>query len=135
MHKMQNARDHTPIVEVLEVAGVDIRKRVMVRAFGVRTPTIPSPGEVDIDLTISAGSTTEPSPGTSSATAIPTQKIADEIPTNARVMDVLLTTPRPLKSGPPTPVIGDPAEWMVHRSESLMRIKQKKETRRRGVFM
>jgi hypothetical protein len=136
VHKMQNTRDHAPIVEVLEAAGVEVREKVVVRASDVRSPTpsTPSLEVVDIDLT-STGSTPEPSPSLSSTT---TASVAEEIPTTgpsnlSKEEDDELESIVP---GPtPTLIIENTEDWMVRRSNSLTRIKEKKEARRRGCVV
>jgi len=126
MHKMQEPRDHAPIVEVLEAAGVEVCEKVRVRGpeDGCLIPTTPTSEVVDIDITTNA-STPELSPTTfTSETAF-----TAEVTTSSGCGDPSLG------SEPPIPVIADEAEWMVHRSQYLMRIKQKREARRRGEVL
>lgn len=126
VHKMQNPRGHAPIVEVLEAAGVHVCEKV--KAWEPET----APEEVvDIYITTTA-STPELPP-----TPLSTTTAGVSTSTDGKYMNSGLTTPahaaESLESEPPTPTIPDEAEWMVHRSEYLMKIKQKREARRRGV--
>lgn len=139
VHKMLNTRDHAPIVEVLEAAGVEVREKVMVRASGDRSPT-PSTlsSVVDIGLTITR-STPESSPTLSSTTAV---SVHEATPTRGasncsdeKAVGLESIVPGSLESECPTIVIENPEEWMARRSNSLTRIKEKKEARRRGCVV
>jgi len=128
VHKMQNIRGHAPIVEVLEAAGVHVCERVKVRGSesSATTPPTKSTSKV-VDI---CGSASKP--------------YAISLPTTIATSITSTTTSISFDRGdgnsglawvaePPTPVIADKVEWMVHRTESLTRIKQKKEARRRGA--
>ena len=130
VHKMQNVRGHAPIVEVLEAAGVDVREKVKVR--GSESSTTPSPTTPKSKVVDICASTAEP--------------MAISLPTTVATSITSTTTTSTSSDGeetrliapawtvePGTPVIVDKVEWMVHRTESLARIKQKKEARRRGA--
>ena len=136
VHKMQNTRDHTPIVEVLEAAGVDVREKVIIRASDVRCPTPTTPlHEVDeIDLTVY-----ESTPEHSPAPSLTTGPSTPEVPSTT-VFDYADNSDTSLGSvafgssefEPQAQIIENAEEWMVHRRYSLIRIKRKKEARRRG---
>jgi len=137
VHKMPNRRGHAPIVGVLEAAGVDVREKVKVRESDVRapTPSMPPHEVVDIDICISA-STPEPPPSLLSTTITETTSAKASAPTDGEDVNLGLTIPvrvaGPLAPELPTPIIADEARWMLHRSQSLSRIKQRREARRRG---
>lgn len=135
VHKMQNTRDHTPIVEVLEAAGVEVREKVIFRPSDVRCPTPTTPlHEVDeIDPTIYE-STPEHSPAPSLTTGpstpeVPSTTVFDCADNNDTSLG--LAAFGSSESEPQTP-IENAEEWMVHRRYSLARIKRKKEARRRA---
>lgn len=134
VHKMQDTRGHAPIVEVLEAAGVYVREKVKVR--GSEASTTSTTSKV-VDICNSAMSTPE-------ALAISLPKLASIATTIRSTTTSTSSDGDDTNSGlatpvwvvePPTPVIADKVEWMVHRTESLTRIKQKKEARRRGFSM
>lgn len=138
VHKMQNPRGHAPILEVLEAAGVDVCERVTVREPEVVIPAPNTPEEVDTDITTTA-STSEPSPTpplTTTATSATTS--TPKVPTPTSEGDMHLTVVIPahvdgsLRSESPTPIVADETKWMDLRRRSLVRIKQKREMRRRG---
>lgn len=136
VHKMQSPRDRTPIVEILEAAGVDVREKVMVRGTGVGSPALTTPTSevVDIGMTISA-STPEP-PQTPTSTKISFASVTSSVAkafTYSDDEDTKIGSTGSLGSEPPTPIIADEAEWMAHRIRSLIRIKQKREVRRKGM--
>jgi len=135
VHKMQNTRDHTPIVEVLEAAGVEVREKVIIRPSDVRcpTPTTPLRDVDEIDPTIYE-STPEHSPAPSLTTGpstpgVPPTMVFDCADNNDT--SVGLAAFGSSESEPQTP-IENAEEWMVHRRYSLARIKRKKDARRRG---
>ena len=142
VHKMQSPRDRAPIVEILEAAGVEVHGEVMARGAGVGSPTSTAPSSevVDIDMTTSASTPELPQTPTSteisfasvtSSTAKALTYSDDEdMKTGLRISTRVAG---PLGSEPPTPIIEDEAEWMTHRTQSLMKIKQKREARRRGM--
>ena len=137
VHKMQNSRDHAPIAEVLEAAGVEIREKVVTRAPGFRspTPTTRTLKVVDIYLTTTR-STSEPSltpPSTTAVSTTETTRVSTS--TDDKIINLALTVPGEPECDPPTPVIENVAEWMARRSNSLMRIKEKREARRRGGIL
>lgn len=128
VHKMQNVRGHAPIVEVLEAAGVHVRAKVKVRGF--ESSTTPSPTRTTSRVVDICG------PGPKS--------FAISLPTTIATSITSTTTSISFDQGdgnsglawvadPTTPAITDNVLWMVHRTESLTRIKQKKEARRRGA--
>lgn len=137
VYKMQNPGDHAPIVKVLEAAGLDICEKVIPRAsdVGGPAPTLRTPGVVDIYLK-TPGSTPEPSlrsPSTGSiSTSGTTSTTRVSISTDGKFTDSASTTSGKPQCEPPTPKIENKAEWMIHRSNSLTRIKEKREARRRG---
>ena len=128
VHKMQNIRGHAPIVEVLEAAGVHVREKIKVRGFELSAaPSSTTPTSKVVDI---CGSAPRP--------------YAISLPTTIATSTTSTTTSISFDRGdgnsglawvaePPTPIITDKVEWMVHRTESLTRIKQKKEARRRGT--
>ena len=145
VHKMQSPRDHAPILEILETAGVEVREKAVVRGAGIGSPTSTTPmSEVaDIDMTTSA-STPEP-PQTPTSTDISFASVTSSTAKAFAYSDDeemrigLLTSTRvagPLGSEPPAPIIADEAEWVAqaHRSQYLARIKQKREAKRRGML-
>jgi len=128
VHKMQNIRGHAPIVEVLEAAGVHVREKIKVR--GSESSTAPSPTTPTSKVVDICGSGPRP--------------FAISLPTTIATSITSTTTSISFDRGdgnsglawvaePTTPVITDRAEWMAHRTDSLTRIKQKKEARRRGA--
>ena len=139
---MQNARDHAQIVQVLEAAGVEIREKVVSRASDVRSPipTTPTTQVVDMDIYLKStgltpepsttSSTTPPSPATVSTGTTSTARVSTS--TDSRAIDLVLAVPGSPERELPTPIIEDLEEWMVRRSNSLTRIKEKREARRRG---
>lgn len=139
VHKMQSPRDHTPIVEILEAVGVKVHERIIVRGAGVESPTAPASEAVDISIPISA-STLDPSiltstdvsfaPVTSSAVAAFTSSDGEDMRMGLAISTRVAES---LEPEPPTPVIADEAEWMTYRHQSLARIKQKREARRKGM--
>jgi hypothetical protein len=135
VHKMQNIGGHSPIVEVLETAGVDVCEKVTVRGHEVVTPT-PTTSEVDIDSMITASTPEHPPTPLSTTTTTATTDTYVTTSTDGKDMDLGFTTPtrmaEPFGSEPLTPIIVDVAEWMVRRHQSLVRIEQKREARRRG---
>lgn len=132
MHKMQEPRDHAPIVEVLSAAGVEVCEKVKARGLEARclTPTTPMSEVMDIDITTNA-STPQLSPTPLSITTTFTSETAF----TAEVFTPSGGGDTGLGSEPPVPIIADEAEWMVHRNQYLMRIKQKREARRRGEVL
>lgn len=141
VHKMQNPRDHAPIVEVLEGAGVEVREKVIARPSDDRSLTlaIRAHGMVETYLTTtesmaessltSSSTTTTSTAGTTSTSGVPTS--ADRKVIDSRINSIF-TMPRQPQCEPLTPIIENAGVWMARRSDSLARIKQKKEARRRG---
>ena len=120
---MRDPGDHAPVAEVLEAAGVEVREKVLTKPSSTKSMF----DALDIDITINAS--TPELPPTPASTAISFAPITFATP--------MAFTPNDgedirLGSEPPTPIIPDEGEWMVHRTESLVRIKEKKEARRRG---
>ena len=129
VHKMQNIRGHAPIVEVLEAAGVHVRAKVK-KVRGSESSTTPSPTTPTSKVLDICGSAPKP--------------FAISLPTTIATSITSTTTSISFDRGDGnsglawvaesrTPTITDRTEWMVHRTESLTRIKQKKEARRRGA--
>ena len=139
---MQGPHCHAPIVDVLEAAGVDLREKIVARPPGVGSPAPTTPTSSVVDISITASSSTPEPPPTPTSTNISFMSVTSSV---ARVctfsggegMGLRLMIPGhiagPFGSEPPTPRIADETEWMRHRTQSLTRIKQKKEARRRGV--
>lgn len=133
VHKMQNPRDHAPIVEVLEAAGVEIREKVVARASDVRssTPTVRTPKATSTHGT-TTGSAPEPTPGPSSAAPSTTSTLRVSNSIDDKVVDLSFAVPGQPQSEPPTPIIENPTKWMADRIETLAKMKQRKAERRKG---
>ena len=132
VHKMRNPRDRAPILEVLEAAGVYVREKVEVWRPEVVIPTSSTlTSDVVVIDAIATASRPKPPPTITSTTTTNTSTSTDGKDPSLRSATSTHAT-ESLRSEPSTPAITDKAEWMTHRSEHLMRIKQKKEARRRG---
>jgi len=138
---MRSPRDRAPIAEIFEAAAVGVREKVMVRGAGVgsSTSTTPTPEVLEIDMTTSA-STPEP-PQTPTSTDISFASITSSTAKAFAYSDgedtsmglrISTRVAGPLGPEPPTPILANGAKWIVHRTLSLTRIKQKREVRKRG---
>ena len=133
VHKMQNVRGHAPIVEVLEAAGVCVREKVKIRGPDPTTTSSPTtPKTKVLDICNTTAEPLEISLPTTIATSI-TSTTTSTSSDGGEDTNPGLIVPPVWTVEPPTPVIADKVEWMVHRTEALTRIKQKKEARRRGA--
>ena len=142
VHKMQGPHCHAPISDVLEAAGVDVREKIKVRRPGVGSPISTTATSSVVDISITASSSTPEPPPTPTSTNISFVSVTSSV---ARVStfssgegsSLSLMIPGHIAGAigpePPTPRIADETEWMRHRTQSLTRIKQKKEARRRGA--
>lgn len=131
VHKMRNPRDRAPILEVLEAAGVHVCEKIRVSGPEDTASTTFASEVIEIDAMTTA-STLEFQPSLlSTITAANASTSTDGQDRSLRSTASAHMT-GPLRSELPTPTITDEGEWMVHRSEHLMRIKQKREERRRG---
>ena len=133
---MRSPHDHIPIVKALEVAGVEIREKVVVQEARTRNPTLSGSTSVADNDIMAKASTSDPpwspvstkvsfSPETSSTRWAFTPGDEDVNPGLTNPIRVA----RPSVSEPPTPRIADETEWMVCRSLSLVKIQRKKEAK------
>jgi hypothetical protein len=138
---MRSPCDHVPIVNALEVAGVEVREKLVVQGPGAGSSTSSDSTSV-VDNDIAAGASTSHPPWTPTSTVV---SFSSETPstrwafTPSDEEDISpgpkfpIRVARPSEFELPTPKTADEAEWMVCRSLSLIKIQKKKEARRRGM--
>lgn len=141
MHKMRSRCDHVPIVKALEVAGVEVREKLIARGAGARSPTSSdSTSVVDNDAAVSASISHPPWTPTSTEVSFSSETPSTRwafTPSDDEVLGpgpkIPIRVARPSEYELPTSKSTDEGEWMVCRSLSLVKIQKKKEARRRGM--
>lgn len=138
---MRGPCDHVPIVKALEVAGVEVRERLVVQGTEAGSPTsFGSTPVVDDNFAVSTSTSHRPWTLTSTEASFSSETHPtrwaftpndDEDINPGPTIPVRMARSSELEL--PTSRVADEAEWMVCRSLSLVKIQEKKEARRRGM--